>query len=378
MNQSQLIEFLSPRMVGARFDEHAIPLEVLKDLAVLEETIIEIAKWCYLRDNPSRTRSPRGFTEGVALKLTGVGPGSAVPALNLYVESRDLFPMENQRYFELAKKCLTGAIDAAEHDEPITQHLPESLLSYFDRIGRSLRDGESIEFAPEERVRKARLTKATRRKLILASSQVQELTDEVTLRASIPEVDQEKKTFELQIINGPRVPAPLESQHLRTVMEAFNGYKLGARVLLHGVGRFNRFERLQKLESVEHLSLLDPNDIAARVEELKTLRNGWLDGKGFALEKEGLSWITRQFELAFDDGLPLPYIYPTAEGGVQAEWSIGSHEITLEIDIVHHKGEWSALNMCSDKENEKELDLDLESDWRFVSGEIEKIVATAS
>lgn len=44
------IPFLCPRMVGPRFDGHAIPLELLKDLAVLEEMIIEIAKWCYLQE----------------------------------------------------------------------------------------------------------------------------------------------------------------------------------------------------------------------------------------------------------------------------------------------------------------------------------------
>lgn len=70
---SQVIEFLTPRMVGPRFAEHAIPLELLKDLAVLEEMIIEVAKWCYLQDHPERKRSPKGFTDGVALKLSGVG-----------------------------------------------------------------------------------------------------------------------------------------------------------------------------------------------------------------------------------------------------------------------------------------------------------------
>jgi hypothetical protein len=36
--------FLTPRLVGDRFEGHAIPLEVLKDFAVLEEMIVEVAK----------------------------------------------------------------------------------------------------------------------------------------------------------------------------------------------------------------------------------------------------------------------------------------------------------------------------------------------
>ncbi|AMD92497.1 hypothetical protein [Desulfomicrobium orale] len=373
---SQIIEFLTPRMVGRRFDEHAIPLELLKDLAVLGEMLIEVAKWCYLRDHPERKRSPRGFTDGVALKLSGVGEGSAAPRLSLVVEQPQLFSFfpfrpQAQTYFEQARTHLIGAINAAEHNEPVTQHLPEELLAYFDRIGRGLRDDEAIEFAPQEADRKARLTRVTRRKLVLTSSQMQELTEEVILRGSIPEADQGKMTFELQVINGPRVTAPIAGQHLLTVMEAFNGYKQGARVLLQGIGRYSRYDRLQSLETVEHLSLLDSNDIAARVEELKSLRHGWLDGKqGFAPDKAGLDWLAETFQRNYPDELPQPYLYPTAEGGVQAEWSLNDWEISLEVDFERHQGQWHALNMSNEQEEERTLNLNEPADWQWLSKEI--------
>ena len=59
------IEFLSPRLVGERFSGHAIPLEVLRDLAVLEEMLVETAKWEYLHEHPGRQRIPRGFTNEI-------------------------------------------------------------------------------------------------------------------------------------------------------------------------------------------------------------------------------------------------------------------------------------------------------------------------
>lgn len=370
---SQVTAFLAPRMVGPRFEEHAIPLELLKDLSVLEEMIIEVAKWCYLQDHAGRKRAPRGFTEGITLKLFGVGTGCAVPELNLVVEQSDLFPPVNQFYFEKARKHVIGAINAAEHDEPIDAHLPDALLTYFDRFGRGLRDGEAIEFAPQEAERKARLTKATRRKLVLASSQVQELTEDVTLRGSIPEVDQAKMTFEIQIINGPRVGAPIDRQHMQTVLEAFNGYKQGVRVLLQGVGRYNRYERLQRMETVDHLSLIDSNDVAARLEELKALRDGWLDGKkGFAPDKVGLDWLSHAFQRSYPEDFPLPFLYPTAEGGVQAEWSVGNWEITLEVDLQSHASEWHALEMTTEDEEEKKLNLNESDAWKWLVAEINK------
>lgn len=48
--------FLKPRLTGPRFEGGAIPLEVLADFAVLSEMIIEVVKWKYRKDNPTRKR----------------------------------------------------------------------------------------------------------------------------------------------------------------------------------------------------------------------------------------------------------------------------------------------------------------------------------
>ena len=111
-------------------------------MAVLREMLIEVAKWCYLRDHPERKRSPRGFTDGVALKLSGVGEGSAAPQLSLVIERTQLFSPA-QIYLEQTRARLIDAIDATKHDKPIIQHLSDPLLAYFDRIGRGLRNDEA-------------------------------------------------------------------------------------------------------------------------------------------------------------------------------------------------------------------------------------------
>jgi hypothetical protein len=75
--------FLRPKLVGKRFEDHSIPLELLGDLAVLEAMVIEVAKWCYLQDKPDRKRSPRNFTDGTSLTLTAVEDGSDIAAIAL-------------------------------------------------------------------------------------------------------------------------------------------------------------------------------------------------------------------------------------------------------------------------------------------------------
>ncbi len=363
-------EFMRPRLTGARFDGHAIPLEVLGDLAVLEEMVIEVAKWKFLQANPGRKRSPRGFTDGVSLRLTGVAEGSAIPVISLLIASAGLFPPNNQIYLEQARDSIIHAIGAAEKNKSITQHLPEEVLNYFDKMGRNLRDGEAIEFTAAGEKTVSRLTKETRRKLLLASSTVKELTEETSVRGLIPEADQDDMSFEIQLFDSRKIRSPMASQHQETILEAFNGYKKGQRVLLQGVGKFNRQNRLQGFESIEHVSILDALDIPARLDELRSLKDGWLDGDGKSPSAEGLDWLSDAFEQRYPEDLVLPHLYPTAQGGVQAEWSLPPFEVSLEIDLVSHTGQWHSLDVQNGIEEGVELDLNNDSSWIQIAKEV--------
>ena len=366
--------FLRPRLTGARFEDHGIPLEFLKDLAVLEEMIIEVAKSEFLKDHPDRQRSPRGFTEGIELKLTGIDDGSVIPVISLFIAASTLLlPPENQIYFERARDDVVNAIGAAEQNQSVTEYLPERTLSYFDRMGRSLRDGEAIEFTTPTRQTPARLTKETRRTLVLASSGVRELTEETSIRGTVPEADQDDMTFEIQLVDGRKVNAPIAAQHLDTIIDAFNGYKTGARVLLEGVGRHNRSGRLLGFDSIEHVSILDALDIPARLDELRFLKDGWLEGRGQAPSHEGLDWMLQAFGQYYPDDLQLPFLYPTEEGEIQVEWSHGPNEVTLEIDLGTHSGRWHALNMKTDGDESRTLTLDNAADWEWMVEQIRQM-----
>lgn len=366
--------FLEPRLVGARFEGHAIPLEVLKDLAVLQDMIVEVAKWKFLQDHTDRKRSPRGFTDGIEIKLTGIEDGSAKLIISLVVAASGLLlPPLNQNYFEHARDAIINAIAAAEHDGPITDHLPEKSLGYFDIIGRSLRDNEGIEFTTARHQTPVRLTKATRRKLVLASSAVEELTEEVSIRGTISEADKAKKTFQVELLGGRKIGVPLDSQHRDTILEAFDGYETGTRVLLQGIGRYDRNERLLKFDSLQHISILDDLDVPARLDELRLLKDGWLEGCGKVLDPIGLDWLSTAFEHHYPDDVPLPYTYPTPEGGIQFEWTVGANEASLEIDLRSHFAKWYCLNTDTDAESTKELNLDKVQNWGLLVNNVRQL-----
>ena len=347
-------------------DEHSIPLEVLKDFVALEELIVEVAKWHFKNDNPDRKRAPRGFADQITLKVSGIEAGSAIPNIVLSIAAAattTLFPVDHRDYFEKARESIIEAVDAADKGEPVSGILTDSHLAYFDRIGRSLRDGESMEFNFQDANRPARLNKATRRKLTLSATSIQQLTEEVSLRGAICEADQRKSRFELELIDKSIIRAPIQSEHIETIFEAFEGYQSGLRVLIYGVGVFDRNERLKNLESIEQISILDSMDIGARLDEFKLLKNGWLEGQGRAPKADHLDWLAESFDSFFPDELPTPYFYPTPDGGVQAEWTIEDAEASLEIDLKKRISHWHLLDVESDEESETELDLSKSEDW---------------
>lgn len=337
--------------MGRRFDKHSLPLDMLKDFAALEEMLVEVAKRRYLSANPDRVRSPKGFAKGLELHLVAVEEGSAIPVIALMFST--LFPPADADYFEQAKEQIVEAIAAAEQGQP--PDLPPELLRYFDRFGRGLREGEAMEF-DRQTGQKASLTPDTRERLLRAS-QAEQWTEEVTLKGRIPEVDQADHSFELELRDGAKLKAPLLDLYLDTVLNTTGGYRDGVLVAVKGVIQRDRADRCKGFESVEHITQLDPLDIETRIEELAQLRNGWLDGKGQAPERSALERLVQAFDEHYAPDLPLPYLYPTAEGGVQAEWTLPLWEVSLEIDLPTLAAHYQALHLKTGESRDLDLTL---------------------
>lgn len=344
-------EFLRPRLIGKRFSEHTLPLDILKDFAVLGEMLVEVAKRRYLEDNPTRKRLPNGFTKGLELHLIAMEQGSTVAVLSS--PSHALFPFGEQDYLSRAKNEMIDAVAAVSDGEhPLLE--PE-LLRYFDRFGRSLRDDEAIEFKSSKQ-RTITLTPTIRKRLI-AASQATSWTDEMILKGRIPMVDQASLYFDLELNNGSKLKAPLTETHRKNILKYSVGYQEGVYVAIKGVVVCGPGSQLKEIESIEYINQLDPLDIEMRLDELAQLQPGWLNGKGFALDNSALSLLAENFEEFFNSELPLPYLYPTAEGGVQAEWTIEGWEVSLEIQLPTLQAELHALNLAMSVEKEFSVSL---------------------
>jgi hypothetical protein len=118
---------------------------------------------------------------------------------------------------------------------------------------------------------------------------------------------------------------------------------------------------------------IDSLDVGSRLEELSRLQDGWLNGEGHALSKEGLLRLGGLFDASFGADLPLPFIYPTPEGGVQAEWNVNDWSVTLEIDLSRFQGEYQALNLKNNACDERTLDLSVPDGWSQLNRSLQQL-----
>ncbi len=364
-------EFVKPKLEGERFKEHSIPLELLKDFAALEEMLVEVAKWKFRQQFPERRRGLRNFAQDIELHLAQVEEGSAIPAIVLAFST--LFPPQNAVYFERARTEIIEAIASASRGQ--VPDLPPNLLSYFDRFGRGLRENEAMVFT-RANGDSVSLTPEVRKRLI-HSAQVPQWTEEVSLRGRVAEMDQARGSFELELRDGTKLKAPLGEQHRAALLEAFDAYRSGNYyILVQAIAIKDRANHLKEIQTVEHVSQLDMLDVGLRLDELANLTDGWLDGLGIAPKAEHLNRLAEHFDSLFATDLLLPHIYPTAEGGIQAEWSVDDWEVTLEVNLGSLQADYQALNMLNHNSTDMNLELSTPEGWAELENQLRAIGAS--
>ena len=331
--------FLKPRFVGGRFDRHGFPLDVLKDFAALEQLLIEVAKREYLGDNQHRKRSPRGFSAQFDLQLMGIERGSAVAIIALVYAG--LFEPADALYLERARDQVIATIASASGGD--AHRLSPDLLRYFDAFGRSLRIGEQVWFERND-LPPACFDHEVRQNLLRASL-ADEWSEEVSLKGRVAALDVSDSTFELQLKDGTKLKAPLPAQFRQDLLLALAEYEAKRQISVKGVIGRDRSNRLKAFSVIEEVTLLDPLDIETRLEGLAELKDGWLDGQGKALDAKALRKLAAAFDRYYDPRLPLPYLYPTAEGNVQGEWTLPTGwEVSLEVELSSWQCEFQAVN----------------------------------
>src|SRR5690554_92686 len=363
--------FLKPRITGERFKDHALPVTLLSDFSALEELLVELAKQKYLEANPNRKRTPRGFSNEITLNLSSIEEGSVIPTFILAsaLSTAGLFEEVNPNivHFESAKETFIEVLNDAENGE-IT--LSKQFIPYFNRIGKSLKDGEAIEFNPTATKNKAILNKETRRSILLSIND--EYSDNLETVLAVSAYDKVNQTCTMQNSHIKISGVSILEEHKLKVYQAFQEFEDGTHLKIKGVAKFNVSNEIKMIESIEHADLLDSGDIEVRLEHISSLESGWYYGEGESYKKVDLNNFLDEFSSFYNDELHSPAIYPTVEGGIQLEWTKNNFDVSLSIELASLKGEFHSLNFESDEEITNDLDLNKKEDWEFLNEFIKK------
>jgi hypothetical protein len=346
--------FVQPRFEGARFAEHTLPLEVAKDLGAYETLVVEMAKHLYLQDHPERQRVLRGFGSDFHLHLEKVDDGCARPLLSLVAAGALALGVGTNTYFERARDVITDCIAAPDGQLPPS--FPRELLVHFNQIGRSLRPDERMELTGPEGTR-AVLSPERRKKLVLAADKVYER--ELELTGAIGEADWEKSTFRLRMGDGSFAVIPMP-QSFHSEARKYGGQSRH-QVTVKVIATFNSWDQLQKVVSTETLEVQPNYQLASRLDDLRALEDGWLDGKGKAPDQKKIDYIATRMIGRYPESLPLPAIVPTSDGNLLFEWD-AQGEPSVDVRLTDMKGEFHAFGR-EQVDIEREFDFTVEGDW---------------
>jgi hypothetical protein len=373
--------FIAPKLTGSRFKDHSLPVNILEDFTALEELLVELAKGIYLSENQNRKRVPKGFSDGVYLKLIDIEEGSSIAkfAIASAVSLTPGLPLENLdnfTYFEKAKNKIISIVASANNGESDNQ-LDSRLLGYFNKIGKNLLDDESIDFGYNHASKSsstAILNKSTRKKLLLSGEQKTEYLGSIKLFALVPEVDQKNKTFQIETEIG-NIKCPLSENIKDTVFVAFNEYKSNTFISLKGKALFNRNDKIQMITEIESMDVLDPLDVSLRLNDLSKLEDNWYEGIGKSLNKEGLKKFESFFNSYFENKLSLPAIFPKIDGNIQLEWKKENRNIIVEVDLSSLISTFFYYNDLDDSdEKEEQIILDSKEGWDLLNSLIESYI----
>lgn len=363
-------DFVQPRFVGPRFEDATLPVEVARDLAAYEKLVKELAKHLYLRDHEERERVPKGFAADFQLHLVKVEEGSAKPLLAMVNAGLLALDAGTSDYLTKARDLVAECIQAADGQLPA--EFPRSLLSHFNKIGGSLRDGERMELTTKQGG-SAVLTPERCKHLVLAANKQYER--EVEVSGTIEEANWAKSTFQLRLLDGRQLVIPMpESFHAQAGRCGGHPRHL---VVVQGVGAFNSWDRLEKMISVDSLEIQQDYQLAAKFEELSSLVDGWYDGQGKAPAKESLAKLASHMIGHFPETLALPAMVPTPEGNLLLEWDAEGAP-SVDIDLVSLSASYHSFSLGGG-ETERSFELGEGAVWPdffdFLNANIESRLA---
>lgn len=322
---------------GGRYEQASagtvgFPLEAIAELARYERLLIKVARELWRKENPHRTRAPKGFDEQLRLRLTTVTEGCVTPVfLRGQGDADRLFDPDG--WMHRAQSSIAEALSAIVGEQPLPSAFPTEARHTLVQFGSSLRPDELCRIVDPSGTDVA-YTQAARHHLvgIVASSEV---TMDGTLVGRIGELDANRRTFRFSDRSGRRVEGSFRQTGLIAELRQFTERDAVATFVRltcrYSTDAEQRVEGIEDVEGVEPIVAVD-DPLGSRLRHLLELYDGWHDDDGLAPALGAIEWV-RDFaaELTSEQLEPL-VVGPTLEGGVLVEQQVAGTRWSLEID----------------------------------------------
>ena len=234
--------------------------------------------------------------------------------------------------------------------------LTQAQLQMFNNFGSSLQEGESIVFPVAQTGRDTAFTHDVRMALISRAS-LSSYQETVNIYGAMSEVDQDKKSFLLNTIDGKRLLVKkYKYDQVDDVIEAMRYYNQGCKILVKGMGTYSSSGQLESIEEVDSITLLDTIDIGYQLAEIAALPAGWLDGRGTAFNKVQLNKLGNLFHEYYTCEKD-PWLYPAQDHILLAEWERGMWRLSMEITLSNFHGDLYSINLDDNREFSRCFDL---------------------
>ena len=327
------------RYVGARFEGHRLPLDVLPDLSAFRDLLVSYVKAEWRAAHAERERLPKGFEKSIAFDLVGIKDGSAVPQLVWDRETTQLllpeFGDELETLVDKAYEKILGLIDGASSSVGAVELTSENIRA-LNRFGSSLLPDEKIEFPSSQGAdgNVIYLDSFRRKRLITRGRDSYQTRFEDIGRLLGSEIDPLGTVGSIIIDTSQYnvIKVPVSPERIR---DDFDG-NIEADVqfgLMIELGSDDTFRRVVEVFDVDVIDAKVVADLAVcrdRIASLVSLGDGWHNGFGKSPTHAAAATASRL--LARKPGMAGNYrIFPTELGGLLFEFSRQGWDYSIEI-----------------------------------------------
>lgn len=364
---------------GRRFDGGVMPLDVLPELAAYQNLVLSAARFLYVLQNPDRQRIEKGFEDRFRLVMTEVQNGSAVPnlirvygqsATEMEIPEFDLFgnpSVPEADIFDRARDLVEALIRGEEIPDEFLEGREASdaarkgLFEKFNGFGKTLSKDECVLIGLPGNREGARYDHGKRLSLLLKVNNKYE--DRVDLEGIVTKVDKDGNQIGIRLDDGRKIDVRIPPLFMESAIESL---KADQRVRVQGTGLFDETGKLLQVPLVTDLLPEGQVEgrrgcrltVAEQVAGLAQLPSGWFHPGSPSFAQGDLEYARELLEGLVDWGFPVPWIYPTPEGEVRAEWDGNGREWILEIDVPGRMARVYAVHMDEDDSTEEEIGLD--------------------